>query len=131
MTIPGTGLDLLDFDAIRAASGSLWPYLVVVFAGFLPSEVWRWSGVFISRGLSDQDEIIIWVKCVSSALLTGVVAKLLLYPSGALAAVPLALRIVSLAAGMGASLMFRRSVMIALLVGESVLMTGAWLIGRF
>ena len=108
-------------------AAALWPYFVVIFAGFLPSEIWRWSAVFLSRGFSDQDEIIIWVRCVSGALLTSVVAKLLISPSGALASVPLSLRIAALIAGMAASLMLKRSTMIAILAGEAVLLTGAWL----
>ncbi|MBY0613229.1 MAG: AzlD domain-containing protein [Beijerinckiaceae bacterium] len=111
-----------------ALADALWPYFVVLFAGFLPSEIWRWSAVFLSRGFTDQDEVIIWVRCVSGALLTSVVAKLLISPSGALTAVPLSLRIGALVAGVAASLLLKRSTMVAILAGEAVLLTGAWLL---
>ncbi len=70
-------------------SGGLWPYLVVILFGFLPSEIWRWAAVFLVRGLSEDAEILVWVRAVATALLAGVVAKLLLSPSGALAVVPI------------------------------------------
>ena len=30
------------------------PYLALVLIGFLPSEVWRWLGLAIGRGLSED-----------------------------------------------------------------------------
>ena len=27
------------------------PYLVLILVGFLPSEVWRWLGILMGRGL--------------------------------------------------------------------------------
>ena len=123
----GASVDV-DFGALKAASGALWPYLVVIFAGFMPSEIWRWSGVFISRGFSEQDQIIVWVRSVSATLLTAVVAKLILNPSGALLAVPLVLRVGSLAVGMTASMLYRRSVLVAIIVAELILVAGYWLL---
>lgn len=110
--------------------GPLWPYLVVVLIGFLPSEIWRVFGVFLSRGLDENAEILVWVRAVATTLLAGVVAKLLLNPSGALAAVPLAGRIASLAAGLAAFLVFRRSVIAGVIAGEALLVVLAALAAR-
>jgi hypothetical protein len=100
------------------ATGGLWPYLVVVLFGFLPSEIWRWLSVFLVKGLSEESEILVWVRAVATALLAGVVAKLLLTPNGALAVVPSLWRWGALGAGFIAYFVFRRSVMAGVIVGE-------------
>lgn len=102
-------------------SGGLWPYLVVILFGFLPSEIWRWTAVFLVRGLSEEAEILVWVRAVATALLAGVVAKLLLTPSGALAVVPVWGRWGALGAGILAFFVFRKSMMAGVIIGEVVL----------
>ena len=78
---------------LEHASGGLWPYLVIILFGFLPSEIWRWLAVFLGRGIDENSEILVWVRAVASALLAGVVAKLILTPTGALATIPLFWRV--------------------------------------
>lgn len=107
--------------ALEHATGGLWPYLVVILFGFLPSEVWRWMAVFLSRGIDEDAEILVWVRAVASALLAGVVAKLILTPTGALAMIPLFWRIGSLVAGVCGFYLFRRSILGGVLTGEVVL----------
>ena len=75
--------------AAMTALDGLWPYLVLILVGFLPNEVWRMLGVVASRGLDEGSEIIVWVRAVATAILTGVVAKLMVFAPGALATVPL------------------------------------------
>jgi hypothetical protein len=116
----------VSFAEIQQATGGLWPYLVVIVVGFLPTEVWRVIGVFAGRRLDEQSEVMIWVRLVASALVAGVVAKLILTPSGALAAVPLIGRAGALAIGFVAFFVLRRSVLGALGVGlAAVIAAGA------
>ena len=65
---------------------------------------------------------------MATALLAGVVAKLIVTPPGALAAVPLALRIGALAAAIAVILLDRRRILLAVLVGEAVLIGGGLLL---
>lgn len=109
--------------AIEHATGGLWPYLVVVLIGFLPTEIWRVMGVFAGRNLDENSDIMVWVRLVAAALVAGVVAKLLMSPSGALAVVPLWARMGALAAGCLGYWVMRRSVLGALVLGEAVLIT--------
>src|SRR5215204_670902 len=96
----------------RAMSASgLWPYLLVIVFGFLPSEVWRVLAVFAARGFDERAEILVWVRAVATTLVAGVVAKILFSPTGALVAVPLAWRLGALAIGVAAFFLARRSVM--------------------
>lgn len=112
---------------LEHATGGLWPYLVVILFGFLPSEIWRWLSVFAVKGLSEDSEILVWVRAVATALLAGVVAKLLLSPSGALAVVPSLWRWGALLGGCLAYFVFRRSIITGVVVGEALLIgAGFW-----
>ena len=103
----------------------LWPYLAMVLVGFLPNEVWRWLGIVMARGLDDRSEIVVWVRAVATAILAGVIAKLTLFPPGALAEVPLTARLAAVAIGFAAFLALRRSVLAGVVVGEGVLVGSA------
>ena len=102
-------------------SAAMWPYLVVILVGFLPSEIWRVLGVLLSRGLAEDAEVLKWVRAVAAALLAAVIAKLLLAPSGALMAVPLATRVASVLVGLGGYFALRRSVIAGVFLGEATL----------
>lgn len=97
-------------------------YMLV--AGFLANNVWRWAGVVASRGLDENSEIVRWVRAVATALVAGLVAKIVLFPSGDLALVPQGLRVGALAAAVVAYFAFRRSVIAGVAAGEIVLIGG-------
>jgi hypothetical protein len=108
---------------------TLWPYVLVVVAGFLPTEVWRSLAVVFVRGLDEDSELLIFVRGVATALLAAVVARLVLIPPGELVAVPLSVRIGAVAAGFAVYLLVQRSVFLGILVGEIVIVVGAWYAG--
>jgi len=113
-----------------ALDSGLWPWVVLICFGFLPSEFWRLISVFLARGLDEHSPWLIWIRAVATALLAGVVAKLLLSPNGALAALPLWARVGPLALGMAAFFVFRRSVFAAILVGQAAIISaGYWVAG--
>jgi hypothetical protein len=105
----------------------LWPFVAMVLVGFLPNEVWRWLGVGMARGLDERSEIVMWVRAVATAILAAVIAKLTLFPPGALASVPTTIRLASVVIGFGAFLALRRSVLAGVAVGELVLIAGTML----
>ncbi len=105
----------------------LYPYLVLILVGFLPNEVWRMIGVVVARGLNEESELLVWVRAVATAVLAGVIAKLTLFPPGVLAAVPVWIRLLAIAAGFAAFLGIRRSVFAGVVVGEVTLLLGALL----
>jgi hypothetical protein len=106
--------------------GDLWPYLVLILAGFLPNEVWRVLGVVASRGIDEGSELIIWVRAVATAILTGVVSKIVVFAPGALGGVPLAVRLAAAAAGMAAFFVMRRSVFAGVVTGTLAILVGVW-----
>ena len=105
------------------------PYVALVLLGFLPSEVWRWLGIVLGRGLDEDSEIIQWVRAVAVALVAGVVARIVLFPPGALASVPLLVRLTAITCGFLAFQFIRRSPFAGVLAGETVLVVGALAFG--
>ncbi|MFG1349032.1 AzlD domain-containing protein [Xanthobacter autotrophicus ATCC 700552] len=98
--------------------------LIVLLVGFLPTEIWRALAALAGRRVEEGSPVFHWVKAVATALLAAVVARLLFAPAGALAAVPLLLRLGAVAGGVAGFLAFRRSVFVGVLVGEIILIAG-------
>jgi Branched-chain amino acid transport protein (AzlD) len=103
-----------------------WPWLLLVVVGFLPNELWRMLGVVASRGLDEESELIIWVRAVATATLTGVVSKIVVFAPGALGAVPLAVRLAAVAVGIATFFVTRQSVFAALVAGVGAILAGIW-----
>lgn len=100
------------------------PYLALVVVGFLPNEVWRMLGLVLVRGLSDDSELILLARAIATAILAGVVAKLIFFSSGALAAIPIWVRVGAALGGFLAFMVIRRSMLAGVLVGEGLLILG-------
>ena len=115
---------------ISALDGPWWPLLSLILFAALPTGLWRVLAVLFARRIDERSEAFIWVKTVASALVMSVVAGLVLNPSGALGAVPLAGRLAALGAGLAAFFATRRSLAMGVIVGEAVLVTAAWLATR-
>ena len=106
-------------------SGELHAYALLLLVGFLPNEIWRMLGLVVARGVDEDSEFFVWARAVAVAVLAGVIAKLILFPPGALAAVPVSIRLGAIACGLVAFLLVRRSVFAGVAVGEVVLTLGA------
>ena len=104
--------------------------LVLVLAGFLPNEVWRMLGLWLGGGIDEGSELLVWVRCVATAVLAGVIAQILVLPPGALAGIPPLLRYGAVAAGLLAFVATRRSILIGVLTGEAVMLVGQWWLTR-
>jgi hypothetical protein len=108
-------------------TSALWPYVMLVLVGFLPNEIWRGLGFVLARGIDEGSELLVWVRAVATAVLAAVIAKLIFFAPGALATVPLSVRLVAIAAGFAGFIAFRRSVFAGVATGEAVLIIGALL----
>jgi hypothetical protein len=112
---------------MSAVMTELWPYLALILVGYLPNEVWRLLGLVLARGLNEDSEIVIWSRAVATAIIAGVIAKLILFSSGALAAIPLPVRVTAAVCGFLAYFAVRRSVFAGVAVGEAALLLGGFL----
>lgn len=108
-------------------TAALWPYLVLILVGFLPNEIWRVLGLVLARGLNEDSEIVVWSRAVATAILAGVLAKLILFSSGALAGILPSVRVGAAVCGFLAFLAVKRSVFVGVAVGEAALLIGGFL----
>ena len=104
--------------------GSYAPYALLILVGFLPNEVWRMLGVVLARGLDEDSELIAFARAVATAILTGVVGKLVIFSPGALAGVPIWVRLGATALGLCAFVLSRRSVLAGVAVATAAIMAG-------
>jgi hypothetical protein len=111
-----------------SATAELWPYLVLILVGFLPNEVWRVVGLFVGRGLSEDSELVLLARAVATALVAGVAAKLIVFATGALAFVPIEVRLGAVLGGFLAFLLVKRSVFVGVLAGEALLLAGGYVL---
>jgi Branched-chain amino acid transport protein (AzlD) len=102
-------------------------YITLILVAVVPTGIWRIAGVLLSRRISNQSEIFEWVRFVATALLAGVVAKLLGNPSDVLALAPLWARIGAIFVAFIAFMLCKRSVLIGVVVGETILITSVYL----
>lgn len=84
-------------------------YLMLFIAGYCVTQPWRWLGVILSSGISEDAEILIWVRAVSTALVAGLVSRMILLPAGALAGVPLEIRLGAFGLGVAVYFLCRKS----------------------
>lgn len=97
------------------------PYLFILLAGALPTHIWRWLGVIFSRSLNEDGELLKWVRAVATALVAGLIANLVIFPSGGLAFVPLWARVGALLFGYVVYLKTQPRLILGILAGEIVL----------
>ncbi|MFO1169659.1 MAG: AzlD domain-containing protein [Hyphomicrobiaceae bacterium] len=110
-------------------SATLWPYLVVLVAGTLMTEPWRWAGLFLSRNLDVESEVFKLARAVSTAIVSALVARLVVLPTGALADIDLWVRIGAFLGGIAVFLATGWRLLPGVGAGVALLLIGAWLVG--
>lgn len=108
-----------------------WPFVMILVAGWLATDVWRWLGVFAGGKLREDSELFIWVRCVATALVAGVISKLILFPQGILAETPIWLRLAAAAFGFLCFQLSRQSVIVGVLSAVGFLITGWLMLDKF
>ncbi len=105
-----------------------WPYVVIIVAGWLATDFWRWMGVLAGNRLQEGSEALNWVRAVATALVMAVTAKLVVFPTGALEASPLWLRLAAAGIGFAAFLLSGQRVLVGVVVPLAILGAGLiWL----
>lgn len=85
--------------AATISQGGLASFVVIGIAGILATDIWRWAGVLVGARLSLDSEALKWVRAVSTALVAGLVTRMIFFPVGVLADSALSVRLGSLALG--------------------------------
>lgn len=103
--------------------------LLAVVLSFVGNDLWRVLGVVLSARLDEDSGLFAWVRMVATALVAGLVAKLILAPAGGLALAPLWLRLAAVGCGLAAYGLSRRSLTLGVAVGEAALIAGVAALG--
>ncbi|WP_088360697.1 AzlD domain-containing protein [Rhodomicrobium vannielii] len=98
--------------------------LYILIAGVAATAIWRFAGVFLSSGLSETGAAIAWVKAVSTALVAGLIARIVIFPPGALADLSTPVRLGAFALGVAMYFLARRHMGLGIATGTGVLIAG-------
>jgi hypothetical protein len=105
-----------------------WPFIVILVAGWLATDLWRWLGVIAGNRLQEGAEPLHWVRAVATALVMAVTAKPVVFPTGVLETSPLWLRLAAAGFGFAAFLLSGQRVIVGVVVPLAILGAGLfWL----
>ncbi|MEV4606249.1 AzlD domain-containing protein [Neorhizobium sp. LMR1-1-1.1] len=105
-----------------------WTYILIIVAGFIATDFWRWLGVLAGNRLNEESEALNWVRAVATALVMAVTAKLIVFPTGVLADSPLWLRLSAAGIGFCIFLMTGKKVAIGVIAPIAILVAGLFLL---
>ncbi len=97
-----------------------WIWLTLAIAGTAANGIWRLAGLFLSRGADPESPVMLWVKDVSTALVASLVARMLIVPTGELAAIGFAVRFLAFGTGVAAYLLSGKRLVIGLVCAEAM-----------
>jgi branched-subunit amino acid transport protein len=83
----------------------------------LASYLWRGLGMLVSGRVRMDSEFFIWAGCVAYALIAGLAVRILLLPTGTLAATPLPERLVACVIALVVYFVFRRNLFLDITAG--------------
>lgn len=89
----------------------------------LATYLWRGLGMLVSGRVRMDSEFFIWAGCVAYALIAGLAVRILLLPTGTLAATPLFERLVACAIALIVYFVFRRNLFVGIAAGFVALVT--------
>lgn len=112
-----------------SAPSSLWIYLMIIIAGAGATYMWRFAGVLVAARLGADSELLRWVRAVATALIAGLVAKIVLSPPGALADINVAVRLVAFAAGFAIFALSGRKVLLGVIGGMALIVVLSLVLG--
>lgn len=99
-------------------------YLLLFVAGFLVTEPWRWAGFYLARRIDVDSEVFKLARIVSTAIVSGLVGRIVVFPAGALADTSSALRIVACLAGCAVFILSGNRLSVGVGAGMLVLVAG-------
>ncbi|WP_062010949.1 AzlD domain-containing protein [Aureimonas sp. AU4] len=116
-------MSAFSYDAFAAG---WWPYVFILLAGWLPTDVWRWLGVASAGRFDETSTSLAIARTIATSLVAAVIARLVLYPSGSLAEIPTFVRVSALVLGFATYYWLGRQTLLAILVAEIVLLGTPW-----
>lgn len=96
---------------------------VLIVACGLATYLWRGLGMLVSSRVRMDSEFFTWASCVAYAMIAGLAVRILLLPTGTLAATPLPERLVACAIALLGYFFFRRNLFVGIATGFVALVT--------
>lgn len=90
--------------------------LLVLGCG-LATYLWRGLGMLVAGRVRMDSEFFSWAGCVAYALIAGLAVRIVLLPTGTLAATPLTERLLACAIALIAYFVFRRNLFVGIAAG--------------
>lgn len=107
-------------------AADLWWLMLACGAG---TYLWRGLGVLLSGRLDPRSAMFEWVSCVAYALIAGLIARIIVAPSGLLAQTALTDRLLACAVAFAAYRASRGNMFVGLVCGVVFFTGAAWLRG--
>jgi branched-subunit amino acid transport protein len=102
--------------------------LAIAACGFA-TWLWRGLGVLLSGRLDPKSAMFEWVSCVAYALVAGLIARIIIFPTGLLAQTALADRLIACFAALLAYHLARRNMFAGMVCGLAVFIGAGYLRG--
>ena len=96
--------------------------LTVILLGAGATFIWRLLGIGLSSRLRSDDAVIQWMTHVAYAVLAALVGRMVIAPTGDMAAVPPTLRVAGLVFGVAVFFICRRSALAGVVAGSALFM---------
>ena len=93
----------------------------------LGTYLWRGLGVALSGRIEVDGELFRWTACVAYAMVAGLIMRIILMPTGMLAATPLEDRLIACAAALAAFYGARRNLFAGVTAGAAMLVALSYL----
>ena len=97
-------------------------YATVAVFAVVAHESWRWLGALLGSRVRDTDEIFVWVRYVSSALVSALAMRFVFFPAGVLATIEFPVRLVAMAVGVAVYIVSRYNLALGIIGGCLTLM---------
>lgn len=101
-----------------AATPDLW--LLIAACG-LGTYLWRGLGVALSGRIEPDSELFRWAACVAYAMVAGLIVRIIVMPTGVLAATPIEDRLIACAAALAAYYGLQRNLFVGVTTGAATL----------
>jgi hypothetical protein len=103
-------------------------FVYILVAGVAANAIWRLGGLLLSSGLSEDGPVIAWVKAVSTTLVAALIARIVIFPPGALAQISTPVRVGAFALGIVVYYVARRHLGLGILAA-TISLIAAHLLG--
>ncbi len=92
----------------------------------LATYFWRAMAVLLSGRLTLDSELFRWIECVAYAMVAGLMARIVLLPSGVLATTPVADRVIGCLIALAAYRLFKRNLLAGMGAGVGFFVAAAY-----